>query len=209
MFNTCFKCGAYRVDKLIVPDGPYAVCPECGYQHPFQWLPLFIVSGASGVGKSTVCHALVGKMNKVVLLDSDILWRREFNTPENKYLEYFELWLRVCKNIGQSGRPVVLFGAGMGVPENVEPCIERRYLSAIHYLALTSEPSVLTKRLQARPKWRASSNPEFLDAQVQFNQWFVDNADKVTPKIDLLDTSQSTVEETCEHVAAWIRAKLQ
>ena len=51
MLSTCFNCGEYRLDKRIVPEGPYAVCPQCGYRHLFRWLPLLVISGASGVGK--------------------------------------------------------------------------------------------------------------------------------------------------------------
>ena len=127
MFNVCHSCGLYRADKIIDPSGsgPCAICPDCGHKHPFQQLRLLIVSGASGAGKSSVCQALPGKLDHIVLLDSDILWRPEFNKPENKYRDFFETWLRMAKNISQAGRPVVLFGAGMGVPENIEPCVER------------------------------------------------------------------------------------
>ena len=68
-------------------------------------------------------------MIEVVLLEGDILWRPEFNRPEEKYRDLFETWLRMCKSISQSGRPVVMFTAGIGVPENVEGCVERRYFS--------------------------------------------------------------------------------
>src|SRR5512135_1839937 len=105
MLNVCFNCGAYRADKVIDPEGPFAICPECNCKHPFRYLPLFMVSGASGVGKSTVCRILTGQLDQVVPMDSDMLWRKEFDEPENKYREYFEMWLRVCKNIAQSGRP--------------------------------------------------------------------------------------------------------
>src|SRR5260370_39989429 len=103
MFNVCFNCGEYRADKIIDPAGPYAICPLCGYKHVFACEPLLIVSGASGSGKTTICQALLGKLNGIVLLDSDILWRPEFNTPESHYRDYFEVWLRMCKNIAQSG----------------------------------------------------------------------------------------------------------
>ncbi len=208
MFNTCFNCGAYRVDKIVIPQGPYAICPECGYKHPFRHMPLFMVSGASAVGKSTACRMLVGQLDEVVLMDSDLLWRPEFDKPENKYREYFELWLRVCKNIGQSGRPVALFGAGMGVPENIEPCLERRYFSIVYYLALTCDAEAQRERYWRRPSWRRSKGPEFLETHIQFNQWFRENADKVTPAIDLLDTTHATPEETSRRVAEWIRERL-
>ena len=95
MMNVCFQCGMYHADKIIDPSGPFAICPECGHQHPFIYLPLLVVSGASGTGKSTVCNHLTGRYQESVLLDSDILWRSEFNKPNDNYREYFETWLRV------------------------------------------------------------------------------------------------------------------
>lgn len=116
MWNVCWQCGIYHSDKQIDPEGPYAVCPECGYRHAFRQLPLFLIGGASGSGKTAVCQELLGKLPGVILLDSDILWRPEFNQPEKKYRDFFETWLRMCKNISQAGHPVVLFGGVPGCP---------------------------------------------------------------------------------------------
>lgn len=208
MFNVCHKCGLYRRDKIIDPTGPFAVCPECGHQHPFKRLPLLLVSGASGAGKSSVCHAMVEKIDQVVLLDSDILWRREFDTPEDHYRDYFETWLRMAKNISQSGRPVVLFGAGAGVPENIEPCVERRYFSDTYYLALICEDDVLVKRLKARPVWRGSGEQAFIDRNIQFNHWFKDQQNG-SPPISLVDTTNVSLESTVERVRTWIGEKAE
>lgn len=206
--NVCFNCGEYRADKSVDPSGPHAVCPVCGYKHPFLQLPLLVVGGASGAGKSTVCQALLGRMSEVVLLEGDLLWRSEFNKPEDKYRNFFETWLRVCKNISQSGRPVVLFSAGMGVPENVEDCVERRYFSEVHYLALVCDDDVLAERLRSRPAWRKSSAPEKVEEQVRFNRWFRGQEGQVVPAIELIDTTGISVEETAEQVAMWIRTKI-
>ncbi len=205
MFNVCLNCGAYRADKTIDPDGPFAICPECGHPHPFLRLPLLIVSGASGTGKSTVCHALLGHLPQVVVLDCDILWRPEFNTPEDNYRAFFETWLRMCKNIAQSGRPVLLFGAGLGVPQNLEPCVERRYFSTITYLALVCEPAALAERLRQRPAWR-DSNAAFIEEQQRFNHWF--QTATTTPPITLLDTTSAPVESTARALSAWVHAIL-
>jgi len=206
MFNVCHNCGLYRADKTIDPSGPYAICPECGHKHPFRQMPLLIVSGASGAGKSSVCQALLGKLEDVILLDSDILWRPEFNTPEDNYRDFIETWLRMAKNISQSGRPVVLFGAGMGVPDNIEPCVERRYFSEVHYLALVCDDEVLARRLKARPAWRGSGDSAYIDTHVQFNGWFKggQNGD---PPISLIDTTDVSLEITVEQVKTWIREK--
>src|SRR5258708_36143273 len=141
MLNVCTNCGAYRARKAIVPDGVYAICPNCPFRHKVIRLPLFIVTGASGVGKSTVCVRLAAKMKDVVVMESDILWRPEFNQPETNYREYREAWLRVCKNISQSGKAVVL--CGVGEPTQFEQCIERRYFSQLHYLALICDDQIL------------------------------------------------------------------
>jgi len=207
MMNICEQCGIYRADKDIDPSGPYAVCPECGHKHPFQQLPLLIVSGASGTGKTVICQQLLGKITEAVLLDSDILWRAEFNTPETKYREFFEVWLRVCKNISQSNRPVVLFGAGAGVPENIEPCTERRYFSKVHYLALVCSDEAIASRLEDRPEWRGCREPGYIEANIRFNQWFKEFDGK--PAIRLIDTTNFTPQETAIQVAAWIEESIR
>jgi AAA domain len=207
MINVCFQCGAYRADKIIDPDGALAICPECGFRHRFVQMPLLVVSGASGAGKSTVCNILVGNLSDVVVLDSDILWRAEFDTPSNNYRVYFDLWLRMCKNISQSGRPVVLFGAGFGVPGNVEPCVERRYFTSVEYLALVCSERSLVERLEGRPIWRDSREPAFIEAQIRFNRWFKDYGAS-EPPIELLDTTDVDEMETSRQVRRWIEERL-
>jgi hypothetical protein len=125
MFNTCPGCGQYSVEKTIDPAGPFAVCPFCGHRHRFLQLPLFVVTGASATGKTTVCLALQSSLPECVVLECDVLWRPEFADPENDYRAFRDVWLRLAKNIGQAGRPVVLCGSA--IPAQYEPCPERRY----------------------------------------------------------------------------------
>ncbi len=208
MTNLCPKCGIYRADKIIDPAGPFAICPECGHKQIFRQLPLLTVSGASGTGKSTVYNQLIGKIGGTVILDADILWRNEFNHPENNYREFMELWLRMCKNISQAGKPVVLFGSGTGVPMNIEPCVERRYFSQVHYLALVCEDNILFERLKARPVWRRSNDSHFLAEQIEFNNWFKEDNDKLSQTVELIDTTNISIQEAVDKVAAWINNNL-
>jgi broad-specificity NMP kinase len=205
MFNVCPKCGEYRPDKIIDISGPYAVCPNCCHPHKFIQLPLFIITGASGVGKTSICMELANIMSDAIVLEGDILWRNEFNNPDNDYREYRDMWLRVCKNISQSGKPVVLCGSA--IPEQFESCIERRYFSDLHYLALVCEDEILSNRLKARPNWRESCSEEFIKGHIQFNNWFKQNADKTTPEINLLDTSYDSVSITAEKIKSWVLEK--
>ncbi len=208
MLNICAQCGEYRPDKIIDPAGPLAICPLCGHAHCFARLPLLLVGGASGTGKSTICQALASRVTEAMLLDADILWRPEFDKPAENYRDFFETWLRVCKNIAQSGRPVVLFGAGIVVPENMENCVERRYFSQLHYLALVCDDQLLATRLRARGDWRRSAQPAFIETQIGFNRWLKVNAATTQPAIELYDTSQAVVTETAEYIHQWIRSIL-
>jgi len=207
MFNVCPNCGEFRADKIIRPEGPYAVCPNCDYQHKFLRLPLFVITGASGVGKSTTCLALTAKTRDFVVMDSDILWRPEFNQPNKDYRDYRETWLRVCKNISQAGKPVVLCGSG--VPEQFEQCVERRYFSVIHYLALVCSDEALESRLRSRPAWRNSADEKYIKTHVAFNRWLKEHASSTEPPISLLDTSEISVNESVERLEDWVRDCLE
>jgi broad-specificity NMP kinase len=204
MLNVCPHCGADRADKAIGPDGEHAICPNCSFRQKFVRLPLFILTGASGVGKSTVCLRLAAQMKDVVVMESDILWRAEFNQPHNNYRDYRETWLRVCKNISQAGKPVVL--CGTGEPTQFEQCIERRYFSELHYLALICDEQIFASRLRNRPTRGGPLKDNEIRDQVAFNRWLLNNAQNTEPPMTLLDTSEITADETAEKVALWIRS---
>ncbi len=207
MFNICTQCGAYHADKAIDPRGPFAICPECGRRQLFRQLPLLLVCGPSGGGKTAVYRQLLGKVQTAVLLEGDLLWRPAFDQPEDNYGDFYETWLRLAKNVNQSGRPVTLFNAG-AIPANVEPCVERRYFSETHYLALVCDDDLLAARLRARPSWRESGGSVFIDQQVQFNHWLKENGATTSPAIDLLDTTTAAELETTTAAAHWIRQKV-
>ena len=109
MFNVCDNCGTYHADKVIDPTGHYAICQDCGHKHRFALQPLMIICGPSGAGKTTVCNRLIGRFQDAVILDGDILWGVD---------NFFNTWLRMAKNIGQSGRPVVGYDLTFTVPKS-------------------------------------------------------------------------------------------
>jgi predicted kinase len=203
MLNRCTKCGKYHADKIISDDGQNMICPNCKEQQQFKRLPLFIITGASGVGKSTLSSELYKNEVDYIVLESDILWFDFFNTPEDNYRKYRETWLRLCKNISQAGKPVVL--CGCSVPEQFENCIERRYFSEIYYLACVCDSDILEKRLR---EGRNVKDENWIQGSISFNQWLKDNADKTEPNITLLDTSQKSVEEAYNFADEWIKRRL-
>lgn len=184
-----------------------AVCPECGHRQPFARKPLWVVGGASGSGKSTVCQALLGQLAGRVLLDSDLLWREEFNTPADGFAGFFETWLRLAAAIHQSGGPVVLFGAGFAVPANLETRVYRRYLGPIHYLALVCDDETLRARLRARPAWRGSGSEAFVAQQLEFNRWLQEVGPQSALDYTVVDTTLLSLAPTAQILADWVTAR--
>lgn len=207
MFNVCPGCGEYTDAKeVIVPPGE-AVCPNCGYKHNFLSLPLFVITGASGSGKTTAALELASATRDFVILDQDILWTDAFNQPENDYRLFRNTWLRMVKNIHQAGKPVVLFGSA--IPQQYESSTERRYIRSIHYLALVCESGELKRRLTERPHWRKSGSKENLERMLDFNNWLTKNASNTEPKMTILDTTQRTVQETIQSIQHWLAEALR
>ena len=204
MFNICPNCGEERRDKIIEPEGPYAVCPNCNHRHKFVRLPLFVLTGASGVGKTTTCLALAARPNDFVPMEGDIFWGvfDELNRAGTNYRRYREMWLRVCKNISQAGKPVLL--CGVGEPTQFEQCVERRYFSEIFYLALVCEDEVLAARLSSRAWTREATAGERMKKELAFNQWLKDNAKSTKPPMALLDTTELSIDETATAVVRWV-----
>jgi 2-phosphoglycerate kinase len=206
MINVCEKCGLYRNDKLVETKNSQIICPECGYTKNYKLLHLFLISGASGSGKSTICNYLTGEKNNYIVLDMDILLSKDFDKPEDNYKQFYETWLRMAKNISQAGRPVVLFGVGC-IPKTIDTCIEKRYFKCIHYLGLTCSNDVLEKRLNDRPTWRNCSK-EFIGKQIEYNNFLYEYANK-EKKMKLLETNNITIEDAGNKINNWIESIIE
>src|ERR1043166_489441 len=200
MFDICTACGLPHTEPELDEAGSL-VCPSCGDRRAFRRLPLLLVGGPAGAGKSTVGASLLGEMSEAVLIESDLLWRREFNTPEDGYNNYFRLGLRLPP------RPSARSGAGFAGPPSGEPLPERRLFKAAHYLGLVCDDEALVARLRARPKWR-NTTPELVAEHVEFNRWLKEHAATTAPPVTLLDTTSATLRETTAQVAAWIRLRV-
>lgn len=139
-------------------------------------------------------------------MESDILWGAFPATSENSYRNYRDMWLRVAKNIGQAGRPVVLCGTAL--PEQFETCPERRYFSTLHYLAMVCDDHLLAERLRQRPQWRGSASNDGVEGMLQFNRWLKEHASTTNPPMTLYDSTYRSIPETVEDVVQWIRQHL-
>jgi hypothetical protein len=142
------------------------VC-ACGHRRPIQVLPMFVITGASGAGKTTVGNELLGQITDPVVLDCDILWSKEMDTPEDGYARFRSTWLSLAINVHQSGRSTLLIGSG--TPEGYESRPERAYVGPIHWMALVCDDDALETRLRERPAW-ARGHRRFRDGHASIQR---------------------------------------
>lgn len=193
MYNRCRKCGSFSTEKTV--GDRFVECPICGYKEPFKKLPLFCLTGASGIGKTTAGLELAACYDNVITLEGDMVWIPEIdNTPETDYRKFRERILRMAKNVAQGGKPTLI--TGCTVPGQYEICDERKFIGNIYYIAVVCEEDILAQRLFNRDH----CSQEFIDSQKQFNHWFGENYDKYEPNIILVDNTHCEITETAKKI---------
>jgi broad-specificity NMP kinase len=160
---------------------------------------LFIVTGASGVGKSSACEVLLQKETRYIVMESDLLWSSYYDKPENDYHEYRELWLNVCANISQIGMPVVL--CGCATPDQFEKCKGRDYFTEIICIAVVTDKSELEKRMR---EGRNITDENWIEGSCNFNRWLMEHAEKTTPNMILVDSTNKSIELVATEIDAVI-----
>ena len=141
MLGICSACGNTEWDKEVT--GNVIKCPKCGNEWKFDKLPIFFLTGCSGVGKTTTAIELQKITDEYVIIDAD--WLRNIAWPQNDEEEndFIEQVYSVSKNISQCKKPVVWTMAG-GI-DRLHHTYGKRFFSEIKVLALTAEPEVLRK----------------------------------------------------------------
>ena len=193
----CPGCGSYHTEKDVSIDGSRGVstCLECGHVHEFRAMPLYVVLGASGTGKSTLALYLQSTQQELVALDGDLLWRAEFASQGND--AFFSMWMNLALNIAQAGKPVMLFTGGL--PENFIGSECAKYFSSVTVVGLCAQEEELVARLRARPAWRGSANEAFIDSMRVYNR-------QVMQHEHTLNTTGKTVAQCAEellHIAGY------
>lgn len=166
---------------------------------PTKKLPLFIVTGASCAGKSTVCEELFKYEKDYIVMESDILWNEYYNSHGDGYSIYRSLWMTLCANISQCEKPVVL--CGCTTPDQFESRPERALFADIHYLAVVCRDEALDGRMR---KGRGVADEGWIKSSKDFNRWLRENARNTRPPIELLDTTALTPFEAAKIVNKWV-----
>jgi RNase adaptor protein for sRNA GlmZ degradation len=178
------------------PLTPVLNCPQCTQSVRVPGLPLFVVTGASGAGKTTVTEPLRRLLPDCDVFEADITLRVAalgLDTWRNT-------WLRLAHEVALNGRVTVLCGSLM--PDQLESVPARKLLGPIHFCNLDCPDEVLAERLAARPSWRHSSIETAIPEHQRFAAWLRTH---IQP---CFDTGTMTPAEVAERIAHWVHRML-
>lgn len=157
-------------------------------------LPLFIVTGASGSGKTYVIKELRRLMPDFDIFDPDNLV--EF--IGNDWEKMRNIWLRVARNIAQSGRMTIICGTMM--PWDIEKCADYPFFKHVYYLNLHCDEETREKRLRER-NW----SEEEIQNHKNFAKRLLEIADEVyNPPMPTIDTTDTDVTEVASQIKEWV-----
>jgi hypothetical protein len=195
----CQRCDE---PQLMLPDGNGngARCPTCGNLDPRPVIrPLFVVTGASGAGKTTIFPELLGRLaRQCAVFDADWLidpLGRAAKDGQVDWPSFRDSWLHVAHGVAQNGLPTLLLAPF--IPEHLAGLPGRPWVGDIHFLVLDCPDDLRRRRIEARPAWRNRD----IDDQTRFGRWLRENLSPV------IDTSQDSPSGVAETVTVWVLDK--
>lgn len=184
----CRSCGAY--------DATARGCAACGDPDSIAVRPLFVLTGASGVGKTTIVVPLQAALPDVNVFDTDaLLGLSSFGEGV-----HWDAWLNVVYAGAQVGRSTLL--SGTLLPEWLEELPARDLIGPVYIAVLHCDDRARSERLRARPEWRQSSSPEFIERHNEFANALLDRGWPV------FDTTSAAPVDVASSIALWVRASL-
>jgi hypothetical protein len=203
----CPRCGEW-IDRplAIAPAGPSAIlmtCPRCREPSRVEQHRLWFVTGSSGSGKTVLTPLLRPRLPECVVFECEAIHYWLFK-DERGYASLYNQWLQVAREIALNGRPTVLVGTAL--PEQLDDCPNRPYFSEIRYLGLVCDAAEQARRLRARPAWRRSAEPAFVERSIGFTERLRELAR--AGRVELLDTTGVTPEAAADRAAAWVQRRL-
>lgn len=191
----CMGCGPGTI--LDADPGAHRLrCPRCGGESWLPALPLFVVTGASGAGKSTITGPLRSLLPRCLVVETDVI----LHVAALGWDTWRNTWLQLAHAAALGGQATVLTGSL--TPDQLERLPARKLIGPIHFALLDCPDDVLAGRLRARPAWRASSTEAKIAEHQRFAAWL---RARITPSFD---TSAAGAAEVADRVAAWVQALL-
>jgi len=201
MIGICNKCGNYDWDKEV--NGNVIKCPKCGETWEFKKLPMFVLTGCSGIGKTTTAKVIQRQCTDVVTLDADIFYNlMEHETEQDGYDQLEQMW-SISKNITQSGKPVLWTMAGN--LEKINHTYNIRFFENIYVLALCASEDDVRHRME---KGRGITDPNWIQGSVDYNNYFRTHNSHGDTIFEVVDTEGKSVEDVAKEVMSWMQARL-
>ena len=197
MISMCPHCGSNRWNKAA--SATHITCPECGHSWPYRRGPLMILTGCSGVGKTTTAIRLFGMTKDFAVLDADM-----FYIPDDSQLS--SMLEKVCNlsaAFNQQGTAILWTMAG-GL-DCIKNTYHRQFFSEIKCLALTCEPDELRRRMT---DGRGITDERWLNGSREYNEYFRTHNERGDVHFDKLDITELSPDEAAEQVLAWMNRQL-
>ena len=197
MISICPHCGSNRWNKTA--SATHHTCPECGHIWPYRRGPLLLLTGCSGVGKTTTATRLFGMTKDFAVLDADM-----FYIPDDSQLS--SMLEKVCNlsaAFNQQGTAILWTMAG-GL-DCIKNTYHRQFFSEIKCLALTCEPDELHRRMT---EGRGITDERWLNGSQEYNEYFRTHNELGDVHFDKLDITRLSPVEAAEQVLAWMNGQL-
>ncbi len=194
----CDQCGRYTVKRTkLVGSTGYFGCTDCGCQWtPKTVLSLFIVTGASGAGKSAIIEPLQHLLTEYGVFDKDQIWAKNWDMAYNNFF-------RIASALAQGNKKTVIVGTI--IPEMLEGLSDRDRVGDIFYINLHTDDQTRRARLTSRRKW-GLPDEDFILAHARFAAWLLANAETAFGHpMPTIDTTSTPPAEVAQQVASWIK----
>ena len=154
---------------------------------------LFIVTGTSGAGKTTVIPELRKRLSDYVVYDGDSVAVEDYNISKCN-------WLRIARSNYQSGIKTIV--CSTIVPENLLECDHVQHFDNIYYINLKISDDKIILRLSDR-KWSS----EMIDNYVNFSHWLSGNAETAfDPPMFNIECDLKTPSEVADEIIEYIKS---
>lgn len=200
MIGICAGCGNHEWDKVV--RGNEISCPKCGNKWKFIKLPLFILTGCSGVGKTTTAMELIRRKVEFIVLDGDMFYNIMPHETEEDYYDQIEQIGSLSKNLMQSGMPVLWTKAGN--LDKLHKAYNSRFFHEIDCLALVCDEELLRSRMR---EGRGITDEGWIQSSVDYNEYFKTHCRLGDMEFETCDISGKTPEQVADDVINWMRGK--
>lgn len=202
MLEICPKCKDHEWNKEV--KGNEIICPSCGNTWKFKKLPLFILTGCSGVGKTTTLLKLMEEPGDFLVMDADIFYGFMKLETQEDYKKRVEGIENLSKDLMQGGKPVLWAMAGN--IDKLDQVWPSSFFQEICVLALVCGEEELRDRMR---NGRKITDENWIEGSVSYNQYFREHDRIGSVKFETLDISGKTPDEAAKGVRDWCRKHLK